>query len=112
MGGRRRRVHRRDLDRFLTALFSARLLEEATVADMTKARGELDGGFPLDYGLGLARYPFECGEALGHEGAIAGYRTAAFHNPDTDRTIILMVNSIDDRGSSEFVGNAALCPRP
>ena len=102
----------RDLDRFVTALFSFHLLNESTVADMTETRGELDGDFSGSYGLGLWRWPFECGEALGHSGGIAGYRTEAFHNPDTDRTMILMVNSIDDRGSAEFVGNAALCPRP
>lgn len=78
----------RDLDRFLTALFSYRLLDEATVADMTDPRGEIGSG---SYGLGLWAYPFDCGAALGHDGAFTGYSTAAFHNPDEDRSMVLMV---------------------
>jgi D-alanyl-D-alanine carboxypeptidase len=97
----------RDLDRFLTALFSYRLLDEATVADMTDPRGELGYG---SYGLGLLTYPYDCGDALGHDGAFAGYRTAAFHNPEEDRSIVLMVNTGDDLGAIDFAGNAALCP--
>jgi D-alanyl-D-alanine carboxypeptidase len=100
----------RDLDRFFAALFSYRLLEEATVADMTDPRGELDDGFG-SYGLGLWVYPLDCGDALGHDGAIAGYRTAAFRGPDDDRSIVVMINTIDDLGTLEAVGNAALCPR-
>jgi hypothetical protein len=75
---------------------------------MTNPRGELGCG--NDYGLGTMVYPFDCGDALGHDGAGLGYRTAAFHNPDEDRSMVLMVNTDGDLGALDIAGNAALCP--
>ena len=98
----------RDLDRFLTALFSYRLLDEPTVADMTDPRGDL--GSAASYALGLLVYHFDCGDAFGHDGALPGYRTGLLHNPAGDRSMVLVVNTENDLGALAFVGKAALCP--
>jgi hypothetical protein len=59
---------------------------------------------------GALVYRFDCVDALGHDGAFAGYRTAAFHNPDEDRSMVQMVNTDDDLGALDYAGTAALCP--
>ena len=44
------------------------------------------------YGLGLELFPTYCGNALGHNGIIAGYMTFAYSNGEGSRQALLMVN--------------------
>lgn len=81
-----------DLAAFYDALYSGRLLPEAAVADMTTPRGTLEAGL-ADYGLGQVIADLECGTLTGHDGWISGYRSMAFRNPDTGRTVITLLNS-------------------
>lgn len=101
-----------DLDRFATALFDHRLLENQSVEDMSTSRGTfVTTGYPGEYGLGLWRWPFDCGDALGHSGLLRGYSTGLFHHPDRDTTLVVMVNTEANFGVMELFGNDALCPQ-
>jgi D-alanyl-D-alanine carboxypeptidase len=44
------------------------------------------------YGLGLELFPTSCGNALGHNGIVAGYMTFAYSSDDGARQALLMVN--------------------
>lgn len=80
-----------DLNRFLDALVSGRLLRPAQLREMTKTRptGNPDG---RAYGLGLESRPLPCGGLYwGHTGDIPGYETAGGATVD-GRQATVMVN--------------------
>ncbi len=96
-----------DVDAFYQALWSGKLLDEDTVADMAAPRGPV--GLWSDYGLGLAHRKVRCGIALGHGGRIIGFAIEAWTLPGSGRSVVAMVN---DQGSDSIaigVAESALC---
>lgn len=62
-----------DLNRFLSALFEGKLLQQNTLALMLSARQQ--------FGLGIKEYVFNDQKAWGHMGSIDGFKTAALYFP-------------------------------
>jgi len=60
-----------DMNTFMSALLAGEVLPPALLAQMQDHFPTPTGG----YGLGLVRVPLSCGEAWGHGGYVAGYRT-------------------------------------
>jgi CubicO group peptidase (beta-lactamase class C family) len=99
-----------DLQRFIDGLFDDRLLKPESRA-MMEALVETGGAYDmpeLEYGLGLMRArlnvgpspdgdprPAEISTVLGHIGGVAGFRTAAWHVPESDITITISLNQAD-----------------
>ncbi|MFE9557292.1 serine hydrolase domain-containing protein [Streptomyces sp. NPDC006703] len=80
-----------DLNRFLDALVSGKLLPAAQLHEMMRTRptGSPDGGA---YGLGLESHPLPCGGlAWGHDGGIPGYQATGAATVD-GRQATAMVN--------------------
>jgi D-alanyl-D-alanine carboxypeptidase len=91
----------RDMDTFLTALTSGKLLRPAEWKEMNRTRstGEPDAR----YGLGLKKRKLSCGRTVvGHTGGIPGYATLAFTTPDSSRRLILSANLADWPADSDF----------
>lgn len=80
-----------DLVRFLDALLHEDLVSDANLDEMATSRGDLAAG--VGYGLGVVLADSRCGELIGHDGEIAGYRTFAFHNPANGRTMVAFTNT-------------------
>ena len=80
-----------DLVRFLDTLLHKDLVSDANLNEMTTSRGDLAPG--AGYGLGVVLAGSPCGELIGHDGEIAGYRTFAFYNPANDRTVVSFTNT-------------------
>ena len=83
-----------DLLDFYRGLLSGRLLPADLLKEMKTTITE---GTHVDipgqrYGLGLELFPTYCGNALGHNGIIAGYMTFAYSNGEGSRQALLMVN--------------------
>lgn len=94
-----------DLGVFLRALFGGELLNPEMLATMEQwhpAGGGLEGA-DLAYGLGLMRrtLPTAAGLspasrlAIGHTGALGGYRIAAWYFPASDITIVTALTSFE-----------------
>ncbi len=103
-----------DLDRFMTALFRqpGRLLRPETLAAMVEDRAgeENDEG----YGYGLVVEDSDWGKKLGHPGRLGGFRCEAWHYPEADRTILLILNG-DENGRDDVglrLAHALLPPAP
>lgn len=83
-----------DLDTFLTALTSGKLLKPAEWKEMNRTVATGDSG--SRYGLGLKQQRLSCGRlAVGHTGGIPGYATLAFTTPDRSRRVVLSANLAD-----------------
>lgn len=85
----------RDLGRFFDALFSGRIVSEATLARMTDF--EPDG-----FGLGLLDRRFAGRRWLGHDGTYDGYTCEAWHDPASGITVVALANferAGDDRAT-------------
>lgn len=80
-----------DLVRFLDTLLHKDLVSDANLDEMTTSRGDLAAG--AGYGLGVVLADSRCGELIGHDGEIAGYRTFAFYNPANGRTVVAFTNT-------------------
>ena len=83
-----------DLLDFYRGLLSGRLLPRDLLKEMKTTITE---GTHVDipgqrYGLGIELFPTHCGNALGHNGIIAGYMTFAYSNGEGSRQALLMVN--------------------
>ncbi len=103
-----------DLDRFMTALFRrpGLLLRPEMLAAMLEDRAgeESDDG----YGYGVAVEDSDWGKKYGHPGRLAGFRCEAWHFPEQDRTIILILNG-DENGPDDVgvrLARALLPPPP
>ncbi|WP_245699590.1 serine hydrolase domain-containing protein [Streptomyces roseifaciens] len=99
-----------DLDRFLAALLSGRLLPPAQMKEMTtKVPGS-------NYGLGLATWRTACGvEVWGHNGVWAGTEAWTVGTRDAKRRLSLNFNNGLFFGHETLVGdivNAEFCPPP
>jgi CubicO group peptidase (beta-lactamase class C family) len=80
----------RDLAGFFAALAADELVVPSTLALMTSE------SFPgSEYGLGLEVVEIAGSPAWGHTGGIAGYRSAAFHFPDTGVTVAVITNTVE-----------------
>lgn len=79
-----------DMNTFLSAVLAGELLPPAQLAAMQDDVPYLTGG----YGLGLVRTPLSCGDAWGHAGFLAGYRTASFARPDGRHAFVTINSSI------------------
>jgi D-alanyl-D-alanine carboxypeptidase len=73
-----------DLEHFLVALVSGRVVPEPLLGEMIPDRG---------YGLGLAAFTTPCGTAVGHSGNLAGYVSVAWVDPESERSVVLMANA-------------------
>jgi len=95
-----------DVDAFLRALRDGELVSREAVAQMHTPHGAV--GYWSDYGLGLARDTFTCGNAWGHGGRLNGFSSEAWTLEDSDRTAVVVAN---DDGSEVVHGmaEAALC---
>jgi D-alanyl-D-alanine carboxypeptidase len=90
-----------DVGRFAGALFGGELLRPETLALM-RGFGPTAGGLgvaDLSYGLGLMQRalpadgpPAPARLAQGHTGALAGYRSAMWHLPQSGITVVALVN--------------------
>ncbi|MCU0382910.1 MAG: beta-lactamase family protein, partial [Cyclobacteriaceae bacterium] len=72
---------------FLHALFTNKLLSKKTVEEMSTL---VDG-----YGFGLFRAPFYNRSALGHNGGIDGFRSAGYYFADDQVSITYLSNAVD-----------------
>ncbi|HVK25470.1 MAG TPA: serine hydrolase domain-containing protein, partial [Actinokineospora sp.] len=79
-----------DLDRFLAALMTGRLLPEAQLAEMLRTS-------PEGAGLGIFETPLPCGGSLwGHDGQIPGYSAMAVSSRDGRTRVEMSVTSAPD----------------
>jgi D-alanyl-D-alanine carboxypeptidase len=84
----------RDLDTFIVALTSGKLLKPAQQAELTRTT-EISPA----YGLGL-RVQTVCGTPVwGHGGGIPGFSTELFTTPDNRRRLVLSVTTAATRGN-------------
>jgi CubicO group peptidase (beta-lactamase class C family) len=77
-----------DLETWLDAFLAGRVVAPDTVSEMLE-RG------PYRYGLGFEYATLGGAEWLGHYGTTIGFRSALFHQPETEATIILLSNRQD-----------------
>lgn len=112
-----------DLDRFLRALLSGRLLPPAELAQMEKtvpATGLAPGVRGVRYGLGLIRIPLSCGgEYWTHPGDILGYSVWDGVTRHGRRTAVVMASTevggqpaLAQHVAEERLVDHALCARP
>jgi D-alanyl-D-alanine carboxypeptidase len=100
-----------EVARFYAALLGGRLLHPDLLAEMRRVVPESQGR-PFRYGLGIERFPTECGQAYGHLGDTAGYRTAVYAHPNGRRVAVVMVNIDTTRVSwpeLQAAAETALC---
>lgn len=90
----------RDLQRFIAALLGGELLPAPLLAEMCRPR---DTGVPNhDYGLGLFLHTTDRGDTLiTHNGGNVGSMTLMYSTPDGGRTMIAVLNWVDDAGLSK-----------
>jgi D-alanyl-D-alanine carboxypeptidase len=85
-----------DLNTFLRALVTGKLLEPAQLKEMqtTVRAPELDPVFPgARYGLGLAWVPTSCGGYWSHGGDIHGFKTRDAVSADGRRSVVITINT-------------------
>ncbi len=73
-----------DLERFMSALLSGRLLPPAQLRQMQTT---VPVAATLAYGLGLFSLRTACGTVWGHDGAVPGYQTVAYTDPAGRRAV-------------------------
>ncbi|MEV5935735.1 serine hydrolase domain-containing protein [Streptomyces sp. NPDC052079] len=82
-----------DLNRFLSALLSGRLLPAEQLRDMTTMVPVTSDG-KQSYGLGLRGRTLSCGTTVyGHTGTVQGYYTYAFTTSDGARSMTSLANT-------------------
>jgi D-alanyl-D-alanine carboxypeptidase len=93
-----------DLAAFLRALTRGQLLSSRAWSEMTRWQPGPEG-FYDDYGLGLGRYRFPAGQAIGHHGVWGAF---AFWSPELDAVITGTINTgrVDRRPLLEAVVRA------
>jgi D-alanyl-D-alanine carboxypeptidase len=98
----------RDIDRFYSALWSGKLLDEELVETMTEPVGTVSP-VGVDYGLGVWFSRQSCGTAMGHSGAGLGFHTRAWELRDAHRSAVVMVNDGDGIAIADTLAAHALC---
>lgn len=106
-----------DLDRFITALFSGKLLPPAQLNDMFTVPAVASGSFR--YGMGLLSYTFANGVTVwGHTGETPGYVTGMFATRDLSRTLVFALTPVEPASSTQVltselaIAQAAYDPTP
>ncbi len=82
-----------DLDRFMRALEAGVIISEESLETLFEPAGP---GEASEYGLGVELVNNQWGEAWGHTGATAGFSSEFWYLIDSDATVIVLRNSIDD----------------
>ncbi|WP_437033463.1 serine hydrolase domain-containing protein [Streptomyces sp. enrichment culture] len=102
----------RDVNTFLTALMSGRLVSAAALREM---RRWVPAGTGQAYGLGLRRRDLSCGVSVyGHTGAVQGYYSYAFTSADGRRSLTALAttsNNAKVMGTMLRTLDAAFCGR-
>ncbi|WP_157430367.1 serine hydrolase domain-containing protein [Actinomadura macra] len=91
-----------DLARFHRALFTGRLLPAREMRELTTVRPVVDEWVEEDYGLGVARIRFSCGDAWGHDGGFPGYRTWTYTSADGRRQAVITYNESGVENDKRF----------
>ncbi|GCD93235.1 serine hydrolase domain-containing protein [Embleya hyalina] len=106
-----------DLDHFLTALLTGRLLAPPQLAEMTRTvptAGDVQAGWPGSrYGLGLMWFPTSCGGYWGHAGDTFGFVTRTGVTADTARGFTVMTTTTATERTDAAITTLAehtLCP--
>ena len=73
-----------DLTKFITALFSGKLISESS---LNKMKTITDG-----YGMGLFQVPFEYRKGYGHNGGIDGFASGLYYFPDDSLAVAVCSN--------------------
>jgi D-alanyl-D-alanine carboxypeptidase len=104
-----------DLDRFLAALLTGKLLSPRSVAEMRRTVEAEPGLFR--YGLGLQEFTLPCPTGartvVGHTGELVGYITVALYD-SSGRRLVLALNPYEQEPSLESVlgiAVTAFCPQ-
>lgn len=88
----------KDLNRFVSALVTGRLVRADLLAEMQRMTPS-DGTGRAHYGLGLRRRDLSCGVSVyGHTGTVQGYYTYAFTSADGRRSVSSLANT-SNRGA-------------
>jgi D-alanyl-D-alanine carboxypeptidase len=91
-----------DLNRFITALFSGRLLPPAELNDMFTIPAAASG--TICYGMGLLAYTLPNGVTLwGHTGETPGYASGVFATRDLARTLAYITTPIGPASGSQVL---------
>lgn len=77
-----------DLARWTRTLYGGHVLNEKSVAEMTKWTSQSGS----EYGLGTLRFSTSKGDFWGHSGGITGYLSIAAHSPTRQLTVVVLVN--------------------
>jgi D-alanyl-D-alanine carboxypeptidase len=93
-----------DLERFMSALLSARLTSTASLQAM---RTTVETGVGFDYGLGLQAYTLPCGTVWGHSGELIGYLTFAFRSA-SGKSLTMSINPSTRNPSTEEIMGIAI----
>ncbi|GGU58755.1 serine hydrolase [Streptomyces lavendofoliae] len=101
-----------DLNTFMTALMTGRLLSPRMLEAMTSVT-PTDATNTRFYGLGLRRYDLTCGTRVyGHTGTVQGFYTYAFATRDGRRSLSAMANTSNRGAANTALGGtleAAFC---
>lgn len=85
-----------DLIRFIRALFSGKLVSQASLDHMTTIESGL--------GMGVMKVPFYNSSAYGHNGGIDGFQSSLYYFPKRDVTVALTANAMNYSLNSMLVG--------
>ena len=83
-----------DVAGFIRSLFTGRILDVQTVAEMKQFVDVPDDDVPAQrgYGLGVRNLLIDCEQLVGHTGTIPGYSAIGMHNDDPEYTIAVLGN--------------------
>lgn len=85
----------RDMSIFLNALFTGGLLTTDTVSKMMASKNELTDkpqAQMTGYGLGITAFTLDGETWYGHGGAIMGWESMSLFNPDSGRSVVVIIN--------------------
>jgi len=105
-----------DLNRFLSALVTGKLVRADLLAQMEAVTGRTDDTGLHFYGLGLRRRDLSCGVSVyGHTGTVQGYYTYAFTTKDGARSVSVSADVSNNGTVNTILGDtleAVFCPAP
>jgi D-alanyl-D-alanine carboxypeptidase len=82
-----------DLARWADALYSGKVVSEASLKTMKSFRRDAKGS---DIGLGMLRFPYYSQIFYGHDGRLLGYQSLMASAPDDTLSVAILVNSLND----------------
>ena len=83
-----------DVASFVHSLFTGKIVDDTTLAQMKTFIEAPDEEVPLQqgYGLGIRNLVIDGENLIGHTGTIPGYSGIAMHNPEIHYTIVILSN--------------------